>query len=89
MGTNGGGSSHEFSGIFDMSGLVAKNDDGSFMLSASDTGAEKRAADGSVSINDKYIIFGLQAHNLNTGVIDTFQCDRGGQWLIYKPSLPM
>lgn len=88
-GTNGGPSSHEFSGIFDMSGLLAKGEDGSFLLSASETGYEKRVADGSVPINEKYFLLGLQAHNLNAGMIDTFQCDRGGQWLLYQPSLPM
>lgn len=45
--------SHEFSGVFDASGLVRKDMIGNFMLSASDPGSVKRANDRAVSINDK------------------------------------
>jgi len=44
---------HEFSGLFDLSGLLRKDDSGAFVLSASDTGAAKRASDAGVAINDK------------------------------------
>ncbi|CAB9514235.1 WGS project CAID00000000 data, contig chromosome [Seminavis robusta] len=79
---------HEFSGLFDMSGLLRKNDDGTWGMSASDTGVAKLANNALVDINDKYILVGLQAGNFACGVIGAFQADRGGQWLLYQPSIP-
>ena len=81
--------SHEFSGLFDLSGLLRKNDDGTFAMSSSDTGAAKLLNQKLVDINDKYILVGLQAGNLACGVIEAFQADRGGQWLLYKPDIPI
>lgn len=80
--------SHEFSGLFDLSGLLHKNEDGSFSMSAADTGVAKHMSNKMVDINDKYILVGLQAGNLACGVIGAFQADRGGQWLVYKPNIP-
>lgn len=80
---------HEFSGLFDMSGLLRKDEDGNFAMMASDTGAVKIAQNAMVGINDKYILVGLQAGNLACGVIGAFQADRGGQWLLYQPELPV
>lgn len=88
-GVNVAGSSHEFSGIADMSGLVAKDEDGKWMLRADDDGSVGREADRSVAINDKLILIGLQAHNFNAGVIKDLQGDRGGQWLAYQPHIPV
>lgn len=89
-GTSCKASAHEFSGVFDMSGLLRKNKNGcGFRLSAFDTGYEKRKHDRLVSINEKYIIVGLQAHNLACGVIKWFAADRGGQWLLYQPDIPL
>lgn len=79
--------SHEFSGLFDMSGLLRKMD-GKFALSTSDSGFEKRKNDMMTKINDKIILVGLQAHNYYCGVIKYFGADRGGQWLLYQPALP-
>lgn len=86
--TSCGGASHEFSGVFDLSGLLLKDHYGDFVVSASDTGSAKREAEAMVDINDKYIIVNLQAHNLACGIIDNFDGDRGGQWLLYKPDIP-
>jgi hypothetical protein len=80
---------HEFSGVFDMSAFYAKNVDGSYMLSADDTGAAKRAADRSVGINDKTIMVNVQAHTQAGGVFSAFQLDRGGQIYLYTPDLPI
>ena len=77
--------SHEFSGVFDLSGLLLKDEDGQFVLSASDTGAAKRAADRMVDINDKQIMVNLQAHSQNSGIIEAFQLDRGGQIYMIQP----
>ena len=44
---------HEFSGAFDTSGLIRKDESGSFVMKASDTGLVKRQQDRLVSINDK------------------------------------
>ena len=45
--------SHEFSGAFDASGLVRKDESGSFIMKASDTGLIKREQDRLTPINDK------------------------------------
>jgi hypothetical protein len=80
--------SHEFSGVFDASGFFAKDDSGDFVLSASDSGLEKRQADASVPINEKNILFVLQAHSQNGGILSAFQLDRGGQIYLLRPKLP-
>jgi hypothetical protein len=87
-GTNAGPGSHEFSGLFDLSGLL-RIENGAFAMSAADDGSVKRAQDAQVNINDKRIIVGLQAGNLLSGVTGSFQADRGGQWLMYQPKLPV
>ncbi|KAI0559925.1 hypothetical protein FGB62_130g028 [Gracilaria domingensis] len=87
-GTNCGPKAHEFSGLFDMSGLLRMDEDGKFAISASDSGMEKRMNDKMTKINDKVILLGLQAHNMACGVIKYFGADRGGQWLLYQPALP-
>jgi len=38
-------------------------------------------------INDKLIAVGLQSHNFYGGAVTAFRADRGGQILLYKPSL--
>ena len=81
-------SAHEFSGVFDVSGLVRKDDNGSFIVSAADTGVAKRENDRLTGINDKYIINVLQAHSFECGVIGAFNLDQGGQWFVYKPDIP-
>ena len=87
-GTSCGASSHEFSGLFDMSGLLRKKKDGRFALAASASGMDKRKNDKMTKINEKVILVGLQAHNQACGVIKYFGADRGGQWLLYQPALP-
>lgn len=87
-GTACGPTSHEFSGLFDLSGLLLKLSDGEFVMSATDNGQVKRASDRQVAINDKLIYVGLQAASMACGVIEAFQADRGGQWLVYQPELP-
>jgi hypothetical protein len=79
---------HEFSGVFDMSGLLRKTEDGNFAMSAADTGAAKLSNNAMVGINDKYVLVALQAQDLNCGVVGAFQADRGGQWLLYQPNIP-
>jgi len=124
---SGGGGSHEFSGVIDLSGMLAKSDGmrrrlrqtkaakapkkskapkapkapespespvvpitppgaSDFMISAHD-GEAKRMAEHKVSINDKLIALGLQAHNHNSGIIEAFKADRGGQVLVYQPDI--
>ena len=34
------------------------------------------------------ILMNLQAGNYRCGVIEAFQTDRGGQWLMYRPNIP-
>ena len=105
---NGGGGSHEFSGVIDLSGMLAKNSGrrlkgskkkkkkgtkapkgtktDSWMINAHD-GQAKREVEHMVPINDKLIALGLQAHNFNSGVIEAFKADRGGQVLVYQPDI--
>lgn len=80
---------HEFSGAFDVSGLLRKDESGSFVLKATDTGMQKRANDALVPINDKNIIMTLQSGKWSCGVIGAFASDRGGQWLVYQPNIPV
>jgi hypothetical protein len=86
-GTNPSASSHEFSGVTDLSGMLKKDANGNFVAVAG-VGATKRMAERNTAINDKQIAFGLQAHNLNGGIIAAMTGDRGGQVYTYKPNLP-
>jgi hypothetical protein len=79
---------HEFSGVFDMSAFFVKNDDGSYVVGAEDTGLSKREADRSVDINNKLIMVNVQAHTQVGGVFSAFQLDRGGQIYLYAPKIP-
>ena len=83
--SSGGGGSHEFSGVIDLSGMLAKKGN-KFAIKAHD-GAAKREAELEVPINDKLIALGLQAHNLRDGVVAAFQADRGGQVMLYQPDI--
>ena len=114
--SNDGGGSHEFSGVIDLSGMLAKKEhrhrtrktksdkkdkktknptsaptsapepESDFMISAHD-GAAKRMTELMVPINEKLIALGLQAHNLDSGVVKAFKADRGGQVLVYQPAI--
>lgn len=79
---------HEFSGVFDLSGLLKTSDDGSFVVSAADTGLAKRMADRTVEIGDKNIVLTLQAHTQVGGIMSGYQLDRGGQIYMYQPDIP-
>ena len=48
----------------------------------------KREQEAQTPINDKLIVFGLQAHQLSVGIIRDFHGDRGGQVFMYQPKLP-
>jgi hypothetical protein len=87
-GTNCGAAAHEFSGLFDLSGLL-RMVNGTFALAAGEEGYKKRANDAKVAINDKMILVGLQAHNNDCGIIAAFQSNEGGQWLVYQPDIPV
>ena len=86
-GVNTAGGTHEFSGAMDLSGMLAKDAKGKWVINAGD-GYAKRQADKAVAINDKIIAFGLQAHNFNSGIMETYKGDRGGAVLAYQPNLP-
>ena len=94
-GTNTGGNAHEFSGVIDLSGMLKKSgrrldtsdvDKGSFEISAGD-GYGKRTCELEVPINEKLIALGLQAHNLDGGIVGALKADRGGQVLVYQPDI--
>jgi hypothetical protein len=73
----------------DLSGNVIRTENGEFVMSAANEGSLMRAQDAMVNINDKRIVVGLQSGNFATGVTGSFQADRGGQWLMYQPKLPV
>jgi hypothetical protein len=87
-GTNCKPGVHEFSGVFDVSGLLHK-EDGEYFLKANESGEMKRKSDAMVNINDKNIIINLQAHNMACGIIAALQSDSGGQSLLYRPNIPV
>lgn len=76
-----GKSGHEFSGVFDLSGLLHED------FEFGDPGYKKIEAEKKVAMNDKDIILILQAHNMFAGQFDFFNADRGGQWLLYRPDV--
>jgi hypothetical protein len=79
--------SHEFSGVFDLSGLL-RMENGEFTFSASDPGYIKRQEEKKVNINEKDIMINVQASNMNDRIMVEFGADTGGQVMIYKPLLP-
>ena len=85
--SNEAAGAHEFSGIFDLSGLLRK-EGGQFTLKATDEGFYKRAEERKVSTNDKYIMINVQASNMNDRIMVQFGSDTGGQVMIYRPRLP-
>ena len=87
-GSNKEESAHEFSGVFDLSGLLLKDDSGSFTLKADDPGYKKRMEEAQVCTNDKYILINVQAGNMNDRIVVEFGSDSGGQVMVYKPRLP-
>lgn len=84
-GSAGSPNTHEFSGVIDISGMLAKGSSGKYIASAGN-GHSKRVAEAKVPIDEKMIAFGLQAHSINKGVISALRGDRGGQIYAYKPS---
>ena len=76
-GTAATATASEFSGVADLSGILKEG--------TALGGAARRAAEATVSIEDKYIAVGLQHHSASGGVIEKFNLDRGGQVYIYKP----
>jgi len=81
------GTGHEFSGSTDLSGLLAKNADGSFKVSANDATGAMRTAAASVALNEKVFSVSLQAHTNWGGWTESFHPDAAGQVLIYKPAI--
>jgi hypothetical protein len=74
---------NEYSGSWDLSGLLAKNADGSFK--AATPSAKIRPIDATVSINDKLIMLGVQHHHASGGAVGTKRLGEGGQLIMMKP----
>ena len=84
---SGSPNTHEFSGVIDLSGMLAKDSTGAYVATAGD-GKSRLDANKDVWINDKYIAMGLQAHDHWGGVIAAYKGDRGGAIYVYQPDLP-
>ena len=67
-----------------MSGLVAEDKNGKWMLGADDDCTIAREVDRSITINDKLFVIDLKGQKLKIGVSKDLQGDRGEQWLPYK-----
>jgi hypothetical protein len=78
---------NEFSGIYDLSGYLHKDDD-DFTCSAKDDGSCKRMADAMIKMNDKQFSINLQAHESYCGILEAFVADRGGQIYMFQTDLP-
>jgi hypothetical protein len=72
----------EYSGSWDLTGLLLKNVDGSFKAS---TTSRIREIDSQASINDKLIMLGTQPHYATGGVIAAKGLGEGGQLIMLKP----
>jgi len=81
-------SAHEFSGVIDFSGMLAKGADGNFLATAG-VGATTNAIERTLPINNKTFALGLQAHQLTAGIVRSMSGDRGGQLYMYQPNIPM
>jgi hypothetical protein len=86
--TNTVATAGEFSGVIDLSGMLARDASGNWIATAG-VGATKRMAERMVPINNKTIAMGLQMHGLVGGIINAMAGDRGGQVYAYKPQLPL
>jgi hypothetical protein len=86
-GVNTRADGHEFSGVIDLSGMLARDANGNFIATAG-VGATRRVAERNVPINNKTIAMGLQAHTFSGGIIAAMSGDRGGQVYAYQPQLP-
>jgi len=71
-GTNTGADAHEFSGIFNVSGLLRQQSNGDFALKSREAGFETKKEAARVDLEEKYIILGLQAQNMAGGIISAF-----------------
>ena len=67
-----------------MSGVVAEDKNGKWMLGADDDCTIAREVDRSITINDKLFVIDLKGQKLKIGVSKDLQGDRGEQWLPYK-----
>jgi hypothetical protein len=74
--------STEASGSWDLTGLLAKNPDGSFKAT---TSSRVREIDSTIPINDKLIMLGTQYHLASGGGIGTKGVGEGGQLIMLKP----
>jgi hypothetical protein len=72
----------EYSGSWDLTGLLLKNGDGSFKASPT---SRIREIDSQASINDKLIMLGTQPHYVTGGVIAAKGLGEGGQLIALKP----
>ena len=80
-------SAHEFSGVIDLSGMLARDANGNFLATAG-VGYQTRLQERLTPINNKTIAMGLQAHQLSAGIVRAMSGDRGGQLYAYQPNIP-
>jgi hypothetical protein len=74
--------SNEYSGSWDLTGLLAKDSSGVFIATPS---SRIRPIDSAVSINNKSIMLGIQHHMASGGIIGTKGLGEGGQIIMLKP----
>lgn len=79
---------HEFSGAFDLSGLLHKGEDGAFSLAYPMPPGKKRELDLATPVNEKKMVISLQGHSNLGGQAKHFHSDRISQLLMWQPSIP-
>jgi len=81
-------SPHEFSGAFELSGLLHKGQDGQFSLPYPMPAGRKRELDVATPVSEKSLVISLQGHSNLGGQMKTFYSDRMSQLLMYTPDIP-
>jgi hypothetical protein len=73
---------NEYSGCWDLTGLLAKDSSGNFIATPS---SKIRPINSTVSINNKSIMMGIQHHMSSGGVVGRNGQGEGGQVIMLKP----
>ncbi|HZW01496.1 MAG TPA: hypothetical protein VFF55_08000, partial [Candidatus Deferrimicrobium sp.] len=87
-GTFSKATSTEFSGTWDITGLVAQNEDGSFYMMDEMAGTGQQDVAGSMPLADHVLIGVVQHKGESGGAVAEIQGDQGGQLFAFNLALP-
>ena len=80
--------SSEFSGTWNLTGLLTQKDDGSFYTMEELAGPGEQAVMGSVPVAEHVMLGVVQHRTESGGQVEAVQADRGGQIFIFNLALP-